>query len=262
MRWRPRRPSTRARSRPERGRCRRTRHCSRASVPRVTARATIPSGSFVLASAIPNRPAMNEYRVRGVGAVRDDARRSAGARRIPHRRGRRRAVAEEGLRSRHRVRMVGRRRHRQRQRPASPPISTRARCRGSKTSRSRSSSSSTTSMPHAPLHAPAGVRRRVPAGADRSRERGRPPSRRWRSTTARFATRITISATSSPPCKRRNLYDRTWIIVTADHGELFGEHGLIGSRQRAVSGGAARPVRQQAAARRRRSRRARGSGCS
>jgi arylsulfatase A-like enzyme len=28
--------------------------------------------------------------------------------------------------------------------------------------------------------------------------------------------------------KRRNLYDRTWIIVTADHGELFGEHGLKG----------------------------------
>jgi arylsulfatase A-like enzyme len=28
--------------------------------------------------------------------------------------------------------------------------------------------------------------------------------------------------------KRRNLYDRTWIIVTADHGELFGEHGLNG----------------------------------
>jgi arylsulfatase A-like enzyme len=28
--------------------------------------------------------------------------------------------------------------------------------------------------------------------------------------------------------KRRNLYDRTWIIVTADHGELFGEHGVKG----------------------------------
>ena len=28
--------------------------------------------------------------------------------------------------------------------------------------------------------------------------------------------------------KRRNLYDRTWIIVTADHGELFGEHGARG----------------------------------
>lgn len=28
--------------------------------------------------------------------------------------------------------------------------------------------------------------------------------------------------------KRRNLYDRTWIIVTADHGELFGEHGVRG----------------------------------
>ena len=28
--------------------------------------------------------------------------------------------------------------------------------------------------------------------------------------------------------KRRNLYDRTWIIVSADHGELFGEHGLTG----------------------------------
>ncbi len=28
--------------------------------------------------------------------------------------------------------------------------------------------------------------------------------------------------------KRRNLYDRTWIIVTADHGELFGEHGMKG----------------------------------
>ncbi|MCC6848340.1 MAG: sulfatase [Deltaproteobacteria bacterium] len=27
---------------------------------------------------------------------------------------------------------------------------------------------------------------------------------------------------------RRNLYDRTWIIVTSDHGELFGEHGLRG----------------------------------
>lgn len=28
--------------------------------------------------------------------------------------------------------------------------------------------------------------------------------------------------------KRRNLYDRTLIIVTADHGELFGEHGMRG----------------------------------
>jgi arylsulfatase A-like enzyme len=28
--------------------------------------------------------------------------------------------------------------------------------------------------------------------------------------------------------KRRNLYDRTWIIVTSDHGELFGEHGRRG----------------------------------
>lgn len=28
--------------------------------------------------------------------------------------------------------------------------------------------------------------------------------------------------------KRRGLYDRTWIIVTADHGELFGEHGVKG----------------------------------
>ena len=28
--------------------------------------------------------------------------------------------------------------------------------------------------------------------------------------------------------KRLHLYDRTWIIVTADHGELFGEHGLFG----------------------------------
>ncbi len=28
--------------------------------------------------------------------------------------------------------------------------------------------------------------------------------------------------------KRRNLYERTWIIVTADHGELFDEHGLKG----------------------------------
>lgn len=28
--------------------------------------------------------------------------------------------------------------------------------------------------------------------------------------------------------ERRNLYDRTWIIVTSDHGELFGEHGLKG----------------------------------
>ena len=28
--------------------------------------------------------------------------------------------------------------------------------------------------------------------------------------------------------RRRNLYDRTWIIVTADHGDLFGEHGLMG----------------------------------
>ncbi len=28
--------------------------------------------------------------------------------------------------------------------------------------------------------------------------------------------------------RRRGLYDRTWIIVTADHGELFGEHGLQG----------------------------------
>jgi arylsulfatase A-like enzyme len=28
--------------------------------------------------------------------------------------------------------------------------------------------------------------------------------------------------------RRQNLYDRTWIIVTADHGELFGEHGLKG----------------------------------
>lgn len=28
--------------------------------------------------------------------------------------------------------------------------------------------------------------------------------------------------------KRRGLYDDTWIIVTADHGELFGEHGARG----------------------------------
>ncbi len=28
--------------------------------------------------------------------------------------------------------------------------------------------------------------------------------------------------------RRRDLYDRTWIIVTADHGELFGEHGIKG----------------------------------
>ena len=28
--------------------------------------------------------------------------------------------------------------------------------------------------------------------------------------------------------KRRGLYDRTWIIVTSDHGELFGEHGARG----------------------------------
>lgn len=28
--------------------------------------------------------------------------------------------------------------------------------------------------------------------------------------------------------KRRGLYDDTWIIVTADHGELFGEHGVYG----------------------------------
>jgi arylsulfatase A-like enzyme len=28
--------------------------------------------------------------------------------------------------------------------------------------------------------------------------------------------------------KRRGLYDQTWIIVTADHGELFGEHGVNG----------------------------------
>jgi arylsulfatase A-like enzyme len=28
--------------------------------------------------------------------------------------------------------------------------------------------------------------------------------------------------------KRRQLYDRTWILVTADHGDLFGEHGVTG----------------------------------
>jgi len=28
--------------------------------------------------------------------------------------------------------------------------------------------------------------------------------------------------------KKRGLYDETWIILTADHGELFGEHGLRG----------------------------------
>jgi arylsulfatase A-like enzyme len=41
--------------------------------------------------------------------------------------------------------------------------------------------------------------------------------------------------------QRRNLYDDTIVIVTADHGELFGEHGLATHFKALDRGGAARP---------------------
>ena len=160
-------------------------------------------------------------------------------------------VAEEGLRPRNRVRVVGRRRHRQHQwshcrrserpRPAVArhrdgavlPLPQLLRCARS-VLRPRRGSPSRSCLP-----------RSLPGSGRRS-------NRRKRSTTARSATPTRTFGDVVAALKRRNLYDRTWIIVTADHGELFGEHGLKGHGTAPVSGGHPRAVREQTAARRRR----------